>query len=81
MSDQTPVFRLGDRVVDAWGRDAEEPAADGESYSDWSAKQLLAEIENRNANRDESEHIVLDGKKKSDAVAALEADDEAHSEE
>lgn len=76
---ESTKFMLGDRLVDAWGRDAEPDEEVG--YSDWTAKQLMAEIERRNANRDESEHIVLEGKKKADAVSALEADDEAHADE
>lgn len=79
MSDEeTPVFKVGDRVVNAWGQDAEEPASADQAYSEWSAKQLKAEIDRRNADRTEDTQIVLDGNKKSDAVAALEADDEVN---
>jgi hypothetical protein len=74
--DTTPVYNIGDRVVDAWGREAQADEEVG--YDSWTAKQLMAEIEKRNSDRDEDSQIVLAGKKKSDAVAALSADDEAN---
>lgn len=56
----------------------EEGEGDPEKpFSEWSPKQLMAEIKKRNADRAEEEQIQLSGKKKADAVQALEADDEA----
>lgn len=76
--EKSPVYRIGDDLVDAWGRPVEDDGDDQVSYSDMTAKQLMAEIDRRNADRDADSQIVLEGKKKSDAVAALEADDEAN---
>lgn len=73
------VFEVDGRFIDAWGRemtpDDEEDGNTG--YDSWTAKQLIEEITRRNADRDDDNKIVFEGKKKSDAVAALEADDEA----
>jgi hypothetical protein len=74
--DQTPVYNIGDQVVDAWGREVQADEEVG--YDSWTAKQLMTEIEKRNSDRDGDSQIVLAGKKKSDAVAALSADDEAN---
>jgi hypothetical protein len=80
MAQQSTKFKLGDRVVDAWGNDV-DPDEEAPDYSKMSAKELKAEIDRRNADRAEEDHIVLEGTKKSDAVAALEADDEAHADD
>jgi hypothetical protein len=79
--DTTPVYNVGDRVVDAWGREAQAAGDEEVGYDSWTAKQLMAEIEKRNSDRDEDSQIVLAGKKKSDAVAALTADDKANEDE
>ncbi|MDF9716029.1 hypothetical protein, partial [Nocardioides sp. ChNu-99] len=54
-----------------------EPAAEQEKgYSDRSVADLKTEIERRNADRPEDQHIAVDGKGlKPDLVAALENDD------
>lgn len=63
------------RAVDKLG---EEGAGDPDKpFSEWTGKQLKAEILRRNADRPEEQHIKLEGKKVSDAVAALEADNAA----
>lgn len=80
----------------AWGEAAAdtieaEPEPDGRSdgeettgqvvgYSESTVKELRAEIDARNTDRDEDDQIVPDGKNKPDLVAALQADDEAASE-
>lgn len=51
--------------------EAEEP----EDYSGWVKKDLEAEIERRNAERDEDDQIVPDTDKNADLIAALIADD------
>lgn len=75
------VFHVGDRIVDAWGRDAEEPVDETKAIADMTGKELSAEIARRNADRAEEDKIVLEDNKKATAIAALEADDEAHAEE
>lgn len=78
--EKTPYFQVGDRLVDGWGREAPEGAEDEElGYESWTGKQLMAEIQKRNEGREEEAQITPAGKKKSDAVAALVADDEANS--
>lgn len=75
---ESTTFMVGDQEVNAWG----EAVSDEEvGYDKWTAKQLMAEIDNRNTDRAEEDQIVLEGKKKSDAVAALEADDAAQADE
>lgn len=57
--------------------DAHKPAADtkpGGDYARMTVARLRAEIERRNAGRDEDDRLPADGKK-ADLVAALEADD------
>lgn len=52
-----------------------------EGYSDWSVKELKAEIDSRNEDRDEDDQIVPEEPgNKAELVAALEADDEASDE-
>lgn len=82
---ESVVFQIDDRLVDAWGNEAEEADQpdeehDSEDYSTWSGPQLLAEIEKRNANRDDDQKIELADRKKSSAVSALEADDSKNQE-
>lgn len=57
----------------------EGPGNPEEPYSDWSPKQLVAEVHRRNADesRAEEDRIVLEKNTRSNAEAALEADDEA----
>lgn len=75
-------YWVGDRYVNGWGQDIDAPSEDASvDYSKLKGDQLVAEIERRNADRDEADQIVLDDRKKSTAVAALKADDEAHAEE
>lgn len=76
---QSTTFIVGDVEVDAWGNEAQSDEEVG--YDSWTAKQLMSEIDNRNKDRAEGDQIVLEGKKKSDAVAALEKDDQAHAAE
>lgn len=78
-----PVYyEVDGQLVDAWGRPAPEAEGDDSAdYSTWSAKELKAEIDRRNENRDEEDQIVLDDNKKSTAAAALKADDEAHADD
>lgn len=73
------TFMLGDREVDAWGNDVEHDEEVG--YNQWTGKQLAAEVDKRNADREEADQIVVEGRKKSDYVAALEADDETYTDE
>ncbi len=49
-------------------------------YADLKAADLKAEIERRNADRDDDAKITPAGKKNADLIAALEADDAAHDE-
>lgn len=57
----------------------EEGAGDPEKpYTEWSAKQLKAEVLSRNADRDEAHQVVTKGvKNKADLAALLDADDAA----
>jgi len=78
---ESTQFRVGDRLVDGWGNEVEEEAADipdNKDYGSWKGDQLIAEVKRRNDSRDDEAKIVPDGKKKADFVAALEADDEDH---
>jgi hypothetical protein len=52
----------------------EADTAAGEGYGAFKVADLRAEIERRNADRDEGDRLPVDGKK-ADLVAALEADD------
>lgn len=51
-----------------------------EGYDDHKVAVLEGEIKARNAERDEADHIVPDGTKRADLIAALEADDAAQAE-
>jgi len=80
-------------LVDAWGRPAPDSARTAEEgtvtetgevtdenyegdsqYKDWTNSQLSDEIKRR---REEGREIHLDGKKKADAIRALDKDDAA----
>lgn len=66
----------GGQVEDKGGGDG-----GGDSvYADLKAADLKAEIERRNADRDDDAKITPAGKKNADLIAALEADDAAHDE-
>lgn len=84
---QSTQFKMGDRVVDAWGNDVEQSEDEEVGYDSWTAKQLMKELSDRNETRDESEQIVPEGTGKdgkvvkADVVKALQADDEAHADE
>ena len=54
----------------------EDPDYRGKPYSEWTAKQLTNEVKMRRA---QGEDIQFEGKSKKDAVAALEAADQAKS--
>jgi len=58
----------------------EEPMEEEPSpYDGMTAKELKAEVASRNEDRDEADQLVIEsGMKKSQVVAMLEADDEAH---
>jgi hypothetical protein len=61
---------------------AEEPpldTEDGDAYTEWKVAELREEIESRNAERDEEDHLSTSGTK-AELVARLEADDERSSE-
>lgn len=64
----------------SWNRADEIPGEDSgdgsQDYNKMKKDDLLGEIEARNAGRPEEDHIVPDGDKKDNLVAALEADDE-----
>lgn len=73
----------------AWGGDAPEVGAEnetGKGYKDMKPEELEAEVEKRNADREDDARIEVTGTgangnvKKGDLVAALEADDAAASE-
>ena len=49
---------------------------EGRSYEDMTKKELLAEIDRRNEDRDEEDHLPTSGVK-ADLVLVLEEDDEA----
>jgi hypothetical protein len=71
-------FIVDGRHVDAWGNEIEDPdevAPDNSDYSEWSGKQLQAEVKRRNKDRAEENKIVPDGRSKADFAAALERDD------
>jgi hypothetical protein len=54
--------------------DGTDPGAGAEGYEAMKVADLKAEIERRNADRDEADRVPVDGKK-ADLVAALQADD------
>jgi hypothetical protein len=66
-----PLWRIHD------GSDARDGA---EGYEAMKVAELKAEIERRNEDRDEVDLIPVDGKK-ADLVAALQLDDDAHTEQ
>ena len=61
--------------------DDSEVASQPTGYAALNGKQLDAEIARRNADRDEAAHITPDGRRNTDKVAALEADDAAQEEQ
>lgn len=62
--------------------EAEDEDEDEVDYSKFTKKELLAEIDRRNEEReDEEDHIVPENDKNDTLVAALEADDEDNAEE
>lgn len=81
---QSTTFHVGDDHVDAWGNHVEEDGetSDGNvNYHRWKAPDLVAEVERRNAERDEEDKITFDGKpKKSEVADALVEDDKAQAE-
>lgn len=58
--------------------DVEVGEGDDVAYADMTAAELKAEIEARNEERDESEHLSVQGKK-AELISRLEEDDEAYS--
>lgn len=71
-------FQVGDRFVNAWGRDfdPDDDIVDDEeddSYATWTPEQLKAEAKARG--------VKPEGRKKSDFVAALEAYDVEHADD
>ena len=82
--DLNKVEVLDEPAVDANGRPLpgkpKTVAADGDSYSDMKVADLRAEVESRNADRDEAAKISANGNK-AVLVSALEADDEAKPDE
>lgn len=87
MVNESTTFIVDGEEVDAWGRPAGGSADEEVGYDSWTAKQLMAEIDNRNKSRDENTQIVVEGTGKggktlkSDAVKALQDDDEAYPED
>lgn len=81
MGNQEPVYFLmpdGKKVSNDPNFDSDEEAEEGaEGYAAMSAKELKAEVASRNEDRNEEDQIDISKmKKKSEIVAALEADDE-----
>lgn len=66
--------------VDDEADEQESEETEEVDYEDLTVKQLQAEIDARNEDRDPDgdEYIVPDGTKKADLIAALEMDDEAN---
>lgn len=62
------------------GDDLDDDEDDEQSYDDMTKKELQAEIDNRNADRDEDEHLSKSGKK-DDLIARLQEDDAEESDE
>ena len=60
--------------------DGSESSQGGEGYEAMKVAELRAEIERRNADRDEADQVPSDGKK-ADLVAALQLDDDARAEQ
>lgn len=50
-------------------------------YEEWKKAELLAEIERRNAERDDDDQISPEDEKNATLAAALNADDDAHPDE
>lgn len=78
---EASVFRVGDRLVDAWGNDVDEDPDEGtdKAYEDMSAKELGRALTKRNEGRPEEDQIVIDGKvTKQKVIDALREDDEAN---
>ena len=77
------VRKAKDEAREAYAKAIEKLGDEGEGdtnkpYSEWSGKQLLAEVKKRNADPDraEEDQLKLESRKKDDAVALLEADDQ-----
>lgn len=67
-----------EKAQEALQEAGEDPGDPEKPYSEWSAKQLKAELLRRNAGRAEVNQIVLEkGAKKADAAEALDKDDAA----
>lgn len=73
-----------DKVMDSsWESLDGEPAAEASRYEGMKVADLKAELERRNADRDEDGQILVEGSGKNgavvgkDIIAALEADDAA----
>lgn len=80
-------FDLPESIEDDSDTDGSDDGSDEEEsegkvdYNEWTNKRLKDEINSRNADRDEEDHIVPEGTNKPELVAALEADDEAAEDE
>jgi hypothetical protein len=80
------VFQIDDRLVDSFGNTVGGAESDDEEevetgYESWNVKQLRAEIENRNSEREDEETHISAAGKKADLIAALAADDETADDE
>lgn len=80
-----PPAEVAEQIThpDAWKKaDKADDSADGgqggSGYGGMVKKELQAEIDKRNQDRNEADQIKPDGTKNDDLVAALEADDAAH---
>lgn len=69
------TLRAGDEVPEGVTVGDHLTAAEASSYSSMKKADLLAEIERRNADRDDADKIESESDKNADLVAALEADD------
>jgi len=84
----TPPKDVADRITNpnAWGGDEADDASEDKGYAGLSPDELKAEVEKRNADREDDARIEITGTgangnvKKGDLVAALEADDATASE-
>lgn len=69
--------------TDAWGKIVDDPedevTEDPSEYASWTGKELKAEFDRRNAEREDQDlpKLAVERMVKSDLRAALEADDEA----
>ena len=69
-----------DKVMDSSWEPYDGSDSGGEGYEAMKVAELRAEIERRNADRDEADQVPTDGKK-ADLVAALQLDDDARAEQ